>query len=322
MRRLLAAAAVCALSVTGLAACSGSPPATSSSGQLVRALNTGESATVTYCNGQQADITEPARLDGMAPVAVYVHGGAWVSGDRTTGGFLIDGIGPTLNADGFVTMSIDYRLGPDNQWPAQIEDAKCAVRYLRANAGLLHVNTNEIGVWGHSAGGHLAALVGTAGPSAGWDVGAYTNESSTVQAVVDLAGVSDLLTLGHQGAGSLVTKNFVSLLANVPPDQLQTELTQASPVTWVAHGDPPFLIMHSDDDRIVYAAQSERLAWDLTANGVPNEYVLVHGGGHDFNQPGGSPDPAAITTIVVDFFLRTLVLHQPVGSSSVPAPKS
>ena len=117
-----------------------------------------------------------------------------------------------------------------------------------------------------------------------------------------------------------MTKNFVSLLANVPPDQLQAQLTQASPVTWVAHGDPPFLILHSDDDRIVYPEQSERLAWDLTANGVPNEYILVHGGGHDFNQPGGSPDAAAITTIVVAFFLRTLVLHQPVGTSSVLKP--
>ena len=204
MRRLLAAAAVCALSVTGLAACTSGPSVTSPSGQLVRALGAGETALVTYCNGEQAQITEPPAFNGPAPAAIYIHGGAWVSGDHTTGGFIIDEIGPALNADGFVVMSIDYRLGPQAQWPAQIEDAKCAVRYLRANAGLLHVDPAEIGVWGHSAGGHLAALVGTAGPSAGWDVGQYTNESSAVQAVVDMAGPSDLLSVGQQGAGSVV----------------------------------------------------------------------------------------------------------------------
>ncbi len=322
MRRFLAVAAVCALAVTGLAACSDAPAATSSSGDLVRALGAGESAVVTYCNGQQAQITEPPVLSGAAPAAVYLHGGAWVSGDRTTGGFIIDSIGPMLNADGFVVMSIDYRLGPQEQWPAQIEDAKCAVRYLRAKAALLHLDPNEIGVWGHSAGGHLAALVGTAGPSAGWDAGAYADQSSAVQAVVDMAGPSDLPTLGHSGASSLVTKNFLSLVVDVPPDQLQAQLKAASPTTYVAHGDPPFLIMHSDDDHIVYIEQSERLAWDLTANGVPNEYVVVHGGGHEFNQPGATPDSAAIATIVVDFLLRTLVLHQSIGTSSVPAPGS
>jgi len=314
MRRFLAAAVVCALWGTALAACTDGPAATSSSGALVRALGAGETATVTYCNGQQADITEPPTLDGPAPAALYIHGGAWVSGDKRSGGFIIDAIGPALNADGFVVMSINYRLGPQNQWPAQIEDAKCAVRYLRANAGLLHIDPAEIGVWGQSAGAHLAALVGVAGPSAGWDVGPYPNQSSAVQAVVDLAGPSSLLTLGQEGASSIVTKNFVSLLAQVPSGQLDAELQAASPVTYVAPGDPPFLIVHSDNDHIVYLEQSQRLAWDLTANGVPSELVVVHGGGHQLDAPGASPDAAALTTSVTDFFLRTLVLHEPVGS--------
>ena len=184
-------------------------------------------------------------------------------------------------------MSIDYRLGPDNQWPDQIEDAKCAVRYLRANASRLHVDPDEIGVWGHSAGrppggaaghGRDRRRAGTSAPTR--TSRARCKRSST------WPGRAICSPWATGGPSSLVTKNFVSLLANVPPDQLQAELTQASPVTWVAHGDPPFLIMHSDDDRIVYPEQSERLAWDLTANGVPNEYVSVHNGGHDFEPAG------------------------------------
>jgi acetyl esterase/lipase len=152
----------------------------------VPTLSAGQTATVTFCNNEQARITEPAVLHGAAPTAVYVHGGSWVSGDFDTGGFAIDQIGPALNAKGFVVMSVDYRLGPQNRWPAQIVDVKCAVRYLRANARALHVDRSRIGVWGQSAGGQLAALVGTAGPTAGWDVGVYAKQSSRVEAAVDL----------------------------------------------------------------------------------------------------------------------------------------
>ena len=312
MRRFFALTAVCALSVSALAACSGSS-ATSSSGSLVRPLGAGETATVSYCNGQKASITEPPVRHGPAPVAVYIHGGAWVSGDHQSGGFVINEIGPALVADGFIVVTVNYRLGPKYQWPDQIEDAMCAIRFLRANAGLLHLDPNEIGVWGHSAGGHLSALIGTGGPAA-WDVGPYTDESSSVQAVVDMAGPSNLLTLGKEGTRTLLRGNFMSLLADVPSDQLQDELRAASPVTYVAPGDPPFLLMHSDNDEIVYPAQTTEMAAALSANHVPHEVIVVHGGGHNFNQPGGTPDPAAITAIVVDFFLRVLVLHEPIGS--------
>ena len=119
---------------------------------------------MTYCNHERARITEPATLHGPAPAAVYVHGGSWVSGNYATGGFLINMIGPNLAAQGFVVVSLDYRLGPKAHWPDQIVDVKCAIRYLRANATQLNIDPNEIGAWGQSAGGHLVALLGTAGP--------------------------------------------------------------------------------------------------------------------------------------------------------------
>jgi acetyl esterase/lipase len=321
MRRALAAAFVCALALTGLTSCTTSasptaPAAVDTSGTApAPTLGAGQQATVTYCNHERAHITEPATLHGPAPTAVYVHGGSWVSGNYSTGGFLIDTIGPELASEGFVVVSIDYRLGPKAKWPDQIIDTKCAIRYLRANAQQLDIDPNAIGAWGQSAGGHLVALLGTAGPSAGWDIGDYTDQSSRVNAVVDMAGPSDLLTMGNQGDSFAVAETFVSLLGHVPRKQLGTDLRAASPVTYIAPGDPPFLLIHSTNDEIVYPQQSLEMSWDLQANKVPHELVIVNGGGHEFDDFGEQPTEAGIAQAIIQFFVRTLVYHQPIDST-------
>ncbi len=292
-----------------LSGCSASSAPTKSEATLQ--IAPGHTAIVPYCNGETAKITEPRRAGAPAPAAIYLHGGSWVGGDFDTGGFLIDRIGPALNARGFVTVAVDYRLGPRERWPAQIVDAKCAVRFLRANAEALRVDPNEIGVWGHSAGGHLAALVGTAPPSAGWDTGADALESSRVEAVVDLAGPSDLTSLGGAGYPGAVQRNFISLLGPASPTQIAAELSKASPITYVSRGDPPFLVVHADDDPIVPFAQSVGLVRALRGAGVPTTLVTVHGGGHSLASAGGLPDPSAIVAIVVRFFTDEL---EPSGS--------
>ncbi|MGO8860395.1 MAG: alpha/beta fold hydrolase [Acidimicrobiales bacterium] len=268
-------------------------------------LSPGQAVDVTYCNGQTARITEPT-TSARSPAVIYLHGGSWIGGDNTSGGFIINSIGPALNAKGFVVAAVNYRLGPQAPWPAQIVDAKCAVRYLRAHADTFDIDPAEIGIWGHSAGGHLASLVGTAGPSAGWNTGAYPDESSRVQAVADLAGPSDLVTLDNEGIPGTVKANFKSLLKDVPESQLTAELAAASPVTYVSRGDPPFLIVHSDDDLFVPLAQSEELAQALEGADVPVTLVVVHGGGHSLDQPGGRPDPKQIEELVVKFFTTEL----------------
>ncbi len=261
---------------------------------------------VEYCNGETARITEPSSSDGKAPAVIYLHGGSWIGGDHDTGGFIIHAIGPALNARGFVVASVNYRLGPKEPWPAQIVDAKCAVRFLRAHARAFHIDPAEIGIWGHSAGGHLASLVGTAGPSAGWDTGAYTDESSRVEAVADLAGPANLVTLGEEGVPGLVKSNFTSLLGPISESDLPAALAAASPVTYVSRGDPPFLIVHADDDGFVPLAQSQELASALEAASVPVTLVVVHGGGHSLDVPGGHPDPTQIEELVVNFFTKEL----------------
>ena len=276
-------------------------------------LRAGQHATVTYCNHEQARITEPRVRHGPAPAVVYVHGGGWVSGDLDSGGFLITTIGPALAARGFVVVSLDYRLGPRSPWPEQIEDVKCAVRYLRADARRFDVDPAAIGAWGQSAGGHLVSLLASAGPSAGWDVGPYAGTSSKVESVVDMAGPSDLLTMGDQGDAVLVARDFESLLGSVPAPDLTAALEAASPVHYVGAGDPPFLVVQSTNDTVVYPEQARELAWDLAANGVPHRLVMVRGGGHGFDDPGASPDEAQLTRLIVGYFLETLVLHSTAG---------
>jgi acetyl esterase/lipase len=283
-------------------------PATSPA--ATRDLTAGQHVIIRYCNNQEARITEPRTLRGPAPAAVYVHGGSWVSGDYDTGGFIINSIGPALAARGFVVVSLDYRLGPHGRWPDQIVDVKCAIRYLRANAHRFHIDPAEIGAWGQSAGGHLVALLGTAGRSAGWDIGAYLKESSGVQAVVDMAGPSDLLTMGDQGDAVLVGESFISLLGAVPNEQLGADLRKASPTTYVKKGDPPFLILDSNNDEIVYPEQSDELAWDLGLAGVPRELLTVYDGGHEFDTVGEVPPESTVISDVVGFFVRTLVEHE------------
>jgi acetyl esterase/lipase len=311
MRRALAFALLCVLGLAVLAACSGpaaGPPGGSGPAQV---FESAQSTTVRYCNGQEARITSPTGVHGTVPAAVYIHGGSWVSGDYNTGGFIINGIGPALVAQGFVVFSVNYRLGPRAHWPDQIVDVKCAVRYLRANAHRFDIDPDEIGAWGQSAGGHLVALLGTAGPSAGWDIGPYADESSSVQAVVDMAGPSDLLTLGNKGAAALVAGSFINLLGDVPRKQVGADLKRASPTTYVAAGDPPFLILYSNNDEIVSPKQSLELAWDLGAAGVPHQLVMVRNGGHAFDTKGEVPSETDIVNEVVSFFERILVQHQP-----------
>jgi acetyl esterase/lipase len=321
MRRGFAVATVCVLGVAVLAACASAgttPPGAAGGGAPAPGptVAAGHQATVSYCNHQEARITEPATLHGPAPAAVYVHGGSWVSGDYDTGGFIIDSIGPALAARGIVVVSLDYRLGPRGHWPDQIVDVKCAIRYLRANARRFHIDPEEIGAWGQSAGGHLVALLGTAGPNAGWDLGPYRGESSRVEAVVDMAGPSDLLTMGDQGDAVLVAESFISLLGSVPSRQLGADLKKASPVTYIAPGDPPFLILDSNNDEIVYPQQSMELAWDLGVADVPHQLVTVFDGGHEFDTVGEVPSEAAVISLVVDFFVRTLGGHHTGGGGA------
>ncbi len=287
--------------VAGSAARTSTPAATETVAPPTRA----GIETVTYCTDGGTplamDIALPAPHATAAPAVLYIHGGGWEHGSRLGGGFL-EQLRPKLVARGFVVASIDYRLAPKDKWPAQIIDSKCAVRYLRAHAGTYGIDPQRIGAWGGSAGGHLVSLLGTSDVSAGFDVGEWGNESSRIEAVVDLFGPADL-TAGGWGRdpSQVITEVFGGA-----PGAIDDTLVNASPVTWITSDDPPFLILQGDADRTVPAAQSQELAAKLHAAGVPATLVMVKGGPHGLTDPKEQPSPDALAVIVVDFFSRTL----------------
>jgi acetyl esterase/lipase len=272
-------------------------------------LAPGETVTLHFCDNESGIVNTPSNLTSDAPAAIYVHGGSWIGGDIDTGGFIIKKIGPALVDKGFVVVNVNYPLGPHQLWPTQIVDVKCAVRYLRAHASYLHIDPHRIGAWGQSTGGHLVSLLGTAGPAAGWDTGSYPGVSSAVEAVVDLSGPANLTTMSTQGASGFVRNTFVKLLGPLTAQELPAALIAASPVHYVASGDPPFLIIHANNDEIVYPSQSQELAAALKAKGVPTTLLIVKGGGHELDDPGASPSPASITKTVVNFLVFYLDPH-------------
>jgi acetyl esterase/lipase len=146
---------------------------------------------VTYCTPdnlpQKMDVYFP-QAGGPWPVLAYVHGGAWMRGDKSEATELARG----MTAQGYLVVSIDYRLYPAAKFPDMIEDVKCSIRFLRTNAGEYNLDPDRIAAIGASSGGHLVALLGTADENAGFDAGEYLEQSSRVQAVVAMAPPTDL----------------------------------------------------------------------------------------------------------------------------------
>lgn len=254
--------------------------------------------------------TAPAALKapaspGRYPVVVYVHGGAWRSGDksRITRGPADDVTLAKLTENGWMVMSINYRLDRKVTFPAQIEDVKCAVRSIRAHANAWHVDPNHVELWGSSAGGHLVALAGAAGPSAGWDVGEYLNNSSHPQSVIDWFGPSDLQREIDEAESKGNNPAALGVRAEFRP-ATTAELKAGSPITYVSPQTAPTLIMQGAEDTSIYPDQSQELYDALKADGVPTKLVMVQNAGHDFQQTGTQPidpSPDQIAQIVLDW---------------------
>lgn len=256
---------------------------------------------VTYCTNDGVDLKMdlyfPVQPADPAPAVMFVHGGGWVAGTKTgTPGmsYFVE-----LARRGYLVASIDYRLAPTYTFPANIIDVKCAVRSLRANAAQWNIDPDRIGAWGASAGGHLVALLGTSDTSAGWDVGEYLDQSSRVNVVVDMYGISDLTT--EYVVGNVRGLDRMVFGAKSQADPI---LRTASPTTYITADDPPFLILHGDFDETVPVTQSQILHEALLAGGVSSSYVVVKNGGHGFWARGGPIDPphAVIARTILGFF--------------------
>lgn len=238
---------------------------------------------LTYCTMEgvalKVDVYFPQEATGT--LLIYIHGGGWRSGSRNGGAGFLDV--PALLQAGYTIASIDYRLAPEYKIPDMVRDVKCAVRYFRAHAAEYGIDPERIGVWGTSAGGHLASMLGTADEAAGFEAGEYLDTSSRVQAVVSLFGPANLQPRASN------------------PEET-SGLAAISPIAYISPDDPPFLLLHGDADTTVAWRQSQEFYERLTAAGVEAQLVIVKGGNHGLTEPDQVPGRAELTQMIVDFF--------------------
>jgi acetyl esterase/lipase len=226
---------------------------------------------------QKLDIYLPKEGKDL-PLIINIHGGAFRTGSKENG-VPVEYVGL-----GYAVASINYRLSGHAIWPAQIEDCKAAVRWLRANAAKYGIDPDRFAAWGASAGGHLAATLGTAGWVKEFEVGENLGVSSRVQAVVDHFGPTDFLQMdAHRlpdGQVHDAADSPESQLVGGPLQQNKDKAARANPITYVTKEAPPFLICHGDADPLVPHHQSVLLEAALRRAGVPVTFYTVKGGGH------------------------------------------
>jgi acetyl esterase/lipase len=218
------------------------------------------------------------------PLIIWIHGGAFRLGDKG------DKVPLDTLERGYAVASINYRLSQHALYPAQIMDCKATVRWLRAHAAQFGLDGQRFAAWGESAGGHLAAMLGTAGHVQAFEVGEHLEVSSRVQAVVDYFGPTDFTQMdAHRVPGGQVhdaPNSPESELVGGPIQDNRDKVAQANPITYVRPDAPPFLIVHGEIDPLVPHHQSELLEAALHRAGVPVSFYTVRGGGH-----GGFTDP-------------------------------
>lgn len=231
------------------------------------------------------------------PVIVFLHGGGWFEGHPSRG------LAPLAHfaERGYLCATVEYRLSGEAKFPAQLEDAKEAVRFLRAKAREWRLDPDRIGVWGQSAGGHLAALLGTTGGVKELEgAGGWRNHSSRVQAVIDWNGPVDFLEPTQAKNDPAIVR-----LIGGPPEANRERAVRANPATYATPDDPPFLIIHGDADQVVLPVQSELLHQALKRAGVDSTLNIVKGAGH-FGVDGVSPLPNDLAAMMDAFFDKHL----------------
>lgn len=245
------------------------------------------------------------RTKEKKPAVLYFPGGGFTSADHEK--FLE--MRYALACAGYVVAACEYRAVP-NKFPALLEDAKAAVRWMRAHASEFGVDANRIGLLGDSAGGYVVQMAGATNGEKNWDVGDFKEVSSDVQAVVSIYGISDLTTIGegigneNVHASAAVTealllngpafKDFAGASVNADPQKAKA----ASPIGHVDGTEPPFLLMHGSGDKVVSPLQSKKMFEALLNKKVEAEYVLVRGAEHG-DLPWYQP---SVISRVVNFF--------------------
>jgi acetyl esterase/lipase len=256
---------------------------------------------------QRLDIYLPEKAsEKPLPLVVHIHGGGWQGGSK----FPCPVAG--MADKGYVVASIEYRFSQKARFPAQIQDCQAAIRWLRANANTYNIDPEHVGVVGGSAGGHLSALVATAGGKDAFPkIGGNDDQSDRVQCVIDIFGPANFATVIEQAENDKNVRNIFkfntpsdpySSLIGVALNEDKAKTDAVSPVTYVSEDNPPTLILHGTHDTLVPYAQSEELAAALKAKGVPVWLQTLPGSGHG----GGGFGKPEINELMQNFFDKYL----------------
>jgi acetyl esterase/lipase len=246
------------------------------------------------------DIYAPRTFTGPLPVLIWIHGGTWKAGSKNRCPLAF------LANEGFAVVSIEYRFIDQAPFPAQLYDCKGAIRWLRANAGRLNLDPTRIAVFGASAGGHLAALIGTTPDvkEMEGDVGGNLEQSSRVQAICAFYPPTDLNLLVTNPELRVSPESDIGKLLGGPLEQNLDKAARANPINYITRDDTPFFILHGEKDMMVPLEHSKILHEALIHNGVESTLFIVPKKGHGIGAP-----PAAAKQIL-DFLTKHLRLEE------------
>lgn len=235
------------------------------------------------------DVIRPTQPAGKSlPIVVWIHGGGWQGGDKSSGRGRLAAL---VGSGNYVGFSIGYRLSGEAIWPAQAHDCKAALRWIRANAEKYGANPDKIGLWGSSAGGHLVSLLGTSSDVKELDgANGSPGVSMKVTCVVDFCGPADFTNFRHPAVEKLFGATY---------DRASEQARLASPVAHVTADDPPFLVVHGTADGTVPFAQGESFHQALKKAGVNSTLLVLEKGSHNI---GGNE----VLARVRNFFERHL----------------
>ncbi len=247
--------------------------------------------------GHRLDVHLPKKGKAPFPIVVVVYGSAWFSNNFKGAAFfdpeMGESIGQYLLKAGFGVVTVNHRSSRDSIFPAQIQDVKAAIRFIRANAAIFSLDNRFVGITGWSSGGHLSALAAATNGLKTFKInnldidiegklGKYTETSSHVDAVVDWFGPTDFLIMDKCGS-AFKHDDEKSPESSVIGGKIQEnpdKVVLANPITYVRKDNPPFLIIHGDKDPLVNHCQSEKLFEQLQKQGVQSELIVIKDGGH------------------------------------------
>ena len=226
--------------------------------------------------------------DKPLPLVIFVPGGRflYVNNDSNIQNRL------RIAEKGYVVASIEYRLAPNNTFPAPVIDVKSAIRYLKAHAGKYNIDANRIAVYGESAGGYMAAFAGTTTGLNLYNEGSYCEFSSDVHAVIDLFGVTNLATIGAEFSADQQRWHHEAaspeclFLYGADPEHNQglnsdpQKLAASNPMHYISAKTPPFLIMHGGSDTIMSVTESRQLHEALLRNGTSSHFYFIRNAQH------------------------------------------